>query len=143
MAKALTTNKHLKELSLTDNALCDDGIQHLAHTLRVNQGLKKLHVDSCGMTDVGFECLAKSLQYNNVLNELCVSNMIISDNQNRLTDTIVPVLTECLQNNHALTKLELPKNLEPSTASIEKAVNDVRERSGLPFIKVIGMSIYL
>ena len=142
LAEALTTNEHLKELILTDNALCDDGIQHLAHALRVNQRLEILHVDSCGMTDVGLENLARSLQYNNILNILYVSN-IDDDNPNRLTDTIVPVLAECLQNNHTLTWLQLPKNLESSTASIEKAVNDVRERSGLPFIGVTGMSIPL
>ena len=38
LAEALTTNKHLEQLGVSDNALCDDGIQHLAHALRVNQG---------------------------------------------------------------------------------------------------------
>ena len=64
-------------------------------------------------------------------------------NLNRLTEKIVPVLTECFQNNHTLTKLELPKNLKSSTTSIEKAVNGVRKRSGLPLIKVTGMSVTL
>ena len=137
LAEALTTNKHLEVLSISDNALCDDGIQHLAHALRVNQGLKVLFLVSCGMTDVGLECLAKSLQHNNVLKTLLLSNF--SNNLNRLTEKIIPVLTECLQNNHTLTWLELPKNLESSTTSIEEAVNDVRKRSGLPLIKVTGM----
>jgi hypothetical protein len=96
---------------------------------------------SCGMTDVGLECLVKSLQHNNVLNELNVGNL--GSNPNRLTEKIVPVLTECLQNNHTLTWLWLPGNLESSTASIEEAVNDVRKRNGLPFIKVEGRSIPL
>ena len=140
LAEALTTNKHLEELDVSYNALCDDGIQHLAHALSVNQGLKQLSLISCGMTDVGLECLAKSLQHNNVLNQLQVWNFInISDNTNRITEKIVPVLTECLQNNHTLTWLELPKNLESSTTSIEEAVNDVRKRSGLPLIEVTGM----
>ena len=142
LAEALTTNKHLKVLSISGNAVCDDGIQYLAHALRVNQGLKELSLNNCGMTDVGLECLVKSLQYNSILNKLYASN-IDNYNPNRLTEAIVPVLTECLQNNHSLTWLQLPKNLESSTASIEKAVNDVRERSGLPFIKVESMSKYL
>ena len=141
LAEALTTNKHLKVLSLSDNALCDDGIQHLAHALRVNQGLKELRLISCGMTDVGLECLVKSLQHNNVLNRLYVSNF--SHNHNRLTEKIVPVLTECLQNNHSLTRLWLPENLRSSTTSIEEAVNDVRKRNGLPFIEVRGRSIHV
>ena len=143
LAEALTTNKHLELLSVSDNALCDDGIQHLAHALRVNQGLKNLKLWSCGMTDVGLECLAKSLLYNNVLTKLDIGNGYNANNPNRLTEKIVPVLTECLQNNHTLTELWLPGNLKSSIASIEKAVNDVRKRSGLSLIIVIGMSVPL
>ena len=143
LAEALTTNKYLEQLGVGDNALCDDGIQHLAYALRVNQGLNDLYLWSCGMTDVGLECLAKSLQHNNVLTELDISNLSSANYPNRLTEKIVPVLTECLQNNHTLTELQLPQNLGSSTASIEKAVNDVRKRSGLPLIKVIGMSVPL
>ena len=141
LAEALTTNKHLEKLNISDNALCDDGIQHLAHALRVNQGLKTLFLVSCGMTDMGLECLAKSLQDNSVLNQLYVYNL--GSNPNRITEKIVPVLIECLQNNHTLTELELPLNLESSTTSIEEAVNDVRKRSGLPLIKVTGMYVPL
>ena len=141
LAEALATNKHLEVLSISNNVLCDDGIRHLAHALRVNQGLKELRLESCGMTDVGLESLAKSLQYNNVLNELHVWNF--DTNPNRITEKIVPVLTKCLQNNHTLTKLELPLNLESSTTSIVEAVNDVRKRSGLPLIIVTGMYVPL
>ena len=141
LAEALTTNKHLEILNISNNALCDDGIQHLAHALRVNQGLKTLWLMSCGMTDVGLECLAKSLQHTNVLTQLRVWNL--SSNPNSITDKIVPVLTECLQNNHTLTELWLPKNLKSSTTSIEEVVNDVRKRSGLPLIEVTGMYVRL
>ena len=143
LAEALTTNKHLELLDISDNALCDDGIQHLAHALRVNQGLKDLYLWSSGVTDVGLECLAKSLQHNNVLTEVNMCNVSGVKYPNRLTEKIVRVLTECLQNNHTLTVLKLPLNLRSSTASIEKAVSDVRKRSGLPLIKVIGMSVPL
>ena len=138
LAETLTTNNHLKRLNVSENALCDDGIQHLAHALRVNQGLKVLYLMSCGMTDVGLECLAKSLQHNNVLTSLYVHNGYNPNYPNRLTEMIVPVLTECLQNNHTLSELWLPGNLRSSTASVEKAVNDVRKRSGLPLITVSG-----
>ena len=142
LAEALTTNKHLEVLDISGNALYDDGIKYLASALRVNQSLKRLTLMDCGMTDVGLECLAKSLQHNNVLNQLYVWN-VTKKNPNRITEKIVPVLTECLQNNHTLTKLVLPKNLESSTTSIEEAVNDVRKRSGLPLIKVTGMYVPL
>ena len=141
LAEALTTNKHLEELCISDNALCDDSIQHLAHALRVNQGLKELDLVSCGMIDVGLECLAKSLQHNNVLIQLHVWNIYnIENDANRITEKIVSVLTECLQNNHTLTELKLPKNLKSSTTSIEEAVNGVRKRSGLPLIEVKGIA---
>ena len=143
LAEALTTNKHLEMLCITDNALCDDGIQHLAHALRVNQGLKEVWLMSCGMTDVGLECLAKSLQHNNVLIELQVWNFG-KHNPNRITEKIVPVLTECLQINYTLTNLVLPKNLESSTTSIKKAVNVVRRRRLLLLpIEVSGMYVPL
>ena len=128
-------------MNLCDNTLYDDGVQHLAHALRVNQGLKELNLMSCGLTDVGLKCLAESLQHNNVLNKLFVCN--ISGNPNRITEMIVPVLTECLQNSHTLTELVLPENLKSSATSIEEAVSDVRKRSGLPFIEVDGRSIPL
>ena len=94
------------------------------------------------MTDVELECLAKSLQHDKVLTELYIN---MAKNSNRLTEKIVPVLTECLQNNHTLTELGLPLNLESSTAttSIEIVVSDVRKRRGLPLIEVTGMSVPL
>ena len=143
LAEALITNKHLELLSVSGNALCDDGIQYIAHALRVNQGLKHLDLWSCGMTDVGLECLAKSLQLNNVLTRLYVYNVSGANYPNRLTEKIVPVLTECLQNNHTLTELWFPGSLRSSIAIIEKAVSDVRKRSELPPIKVTGMSVPL
>ena len=136
MAEALATNKYLKELYLLNNALCDAGIHCLANALRVNQGLKELSLVGCHMSDMGLEHVAKSLQHNNVLNKIYVWNDGI--HSNRTTTKITPVLTECLQNNYSLTELWLPKNLQSSTASIEKAVNDVRKRSGLPLISVTG-----
>ena len=141
LAEALTTNKHLELLSISDNALCDDGIQHIAQALRVNQSLKFLDLMSCGMTDVGFECLVKSLQDNKVLNELYVHNsrtVAASPTLNRITEKIVTVLTECLQNNNSLIMLGLPQNVKSSTTSIQDAVSDVRKRSGMALIKGIS-----
>ena len=140
MAEALTTNKHLEELSISDNALGDDGILHLAYALRVNQSLKRLWLVSCGMTDMGLTYLAWLLQHNNALKQLDVYNFR-GDNANRLTKRIVPVLTECLQNNHSLTRLELPVNLESFATSIENTINGARKRNGLPLIKVEGMTL--
>ena len=139
LAKALATNTHLKELYIGDNAVCDDGTQYLANALRVNRGLKMLDMGDCGMTDVGLTCLAKSLQ-NNLLNRVLLWNFSSNSNTpNIITEEIVPALTDCLKNNNNLIRLELPRNLKSSTASIEKAANNVRKRNGLPLITVSGM----
>ena len=76
--------------------------------------------------------------------ELCLTTLDISNgyganNPNRLTEKIIPVLTECLQNNLTLIELKIPKNLQSSTTSIKKAVNGVRNRNGLPCIEVKGI----
>ena len=93
------------------------------------------------MSDVGLEYLAKSLQHK-ALNRLNLFNNV--NTKNKLTEKAVPVLTECLKYNHTLTELVLPKNLGSSTCtSLAKAVNDARNRRGLPLINVTGMSVSL
>ena len=91
------------------------------------------------MTDMGLKCIVKSLQHNIVLYKLSIG---YTTNRN-ITKKIVPVLTECLQKNHTLTQLQLPMNLQSSGISIEKAVNDIRKRNGLPLIQVQGVSVYI
>ena len=142
LAEALTTNKHLEELNISSNPLCDDGIQHLAHALRVNHHLKRLDLGNCGFTDVALECLSNSIRDNKSLNTLNVVNLA-DRNKNLITEKIVPVLIECLQNNHTLTMLYLPDNLESYTTGIQKAVNDVRKRNGLPLIQVHDLFSFL
>lgn len=119
MADALTTNRHLEELILSNNRLRDDGIEHLACCLRTNQALKKLYLSNCDMTDVGLECLATSLQCNSAMNDLRLFNYYNSVRDgwpNKFTERIVPVLIKCFQNNCTLTKLGLPMSLESSIA---------------------------
>ena len=98
----------------------------------------KVDLMGVNLTDVGLECLAKSLQQNKFLIELDLCNAYHAKSPNRLTEKIIPILTECLQNNCTLTKLELPRNLQSSKMSIEEAINNVREKSRLPLIEVKG-----
>ena len=137
LAKALTANTHLEELNISGNALCDDGIQHLAHALKVNRHLKTLLLVNCSITDNGFQYLAEAIQDNRGLSTLFVHNCLFSKTRNLISETIIPILIECLQNNHTLTKLWLPHKLKSSTSDIEEAINDVRKRSGLPLVEVI------
>ena len=89
---SLTTNVHLEELNISENALCDYGIQHLVHALRVNQGLKRLSLVNCFITDNGLQYLAEAIQDNHSLSTLFVHNCLFS---NLISETIIPVLVEC------------------------------------------------
>ena len=134
LAEALSTNRHLEELNINYNAMCDDGIQHLAQALQVNQCLKVLYMRDCGMTDMGLKHLATSLIHNTSLTTLVLEKIDLRTSLN--TILMVPFLIRCLKRNLTLTKLGLPENLISPTTSIEEAVNDVREKRGLPFIKI-------
>ena len=139
LAQTLTANKYLAELNISQNALDDNGIQYLAYALTDNQSLKRLDLVNCGMTDTGLKCLAKCLQDNVVLKKLKVYSYSNKDYQNKITENVVPVLTEYLQKVHTLTELCLPMSLRSSITTIEETVSNARKRNGLPFIEVLGM----
>ena len=138
LAEALTTKTHLEELNISVNELGDDGIRHVARALQVNQQLKKIELANCSITDTGLQYLTKAIQVNHVLKILTVHNQYYYT-KNTITENIIPVLIECLQNNHTLTELYLPVDLISSISTINKAVNETRKRSGLPLIEVEGM----
>ena len=140
LSEALATNTQLEELNVSGNALQDDGIQHLAHALQSNQHLKKLDVGSCNLSDNRFRYLACAIQNNNILNSLSVHNPY-NETKNLITEAIIPVLIECLQNN-TLTWLCLSQNLESSVMDINEAVNNTRRRNGQPCIIVESMPDY-
>ena len=138
LANAISANEHLEELNISKNALCDDGIQHLAQALQVNQCLKVLYICNSSMTDMGLEHLATSLIHNTSLTTLVLNNTDTDCWSNMFTDEIAPFLTDCLKRNLTLIKLKLQWNFWSPTTSIEKAVNDIRKKRGLPFIQVSG-----
>ena len=139
LAEALATNKHLEVLNISNNPLCDDGIQCLAQALPVNHYLKVLCLNSCGITDVGLEYLAKSIQHNSGLNTLSITNLAGYDERSTWHlrgSRLFLVLIECLPNNKTLTSLTLSCVLGSFVTAIEEAVNDVREQRGLPLLTV-------
>ena len=80
--------------------------------------------------------LLKALQHNHGLTELQIFR------NSALTERIVSVLIEYLTNNHSLVGLWLPGQLESACCdlAIEKAVNDVRKKNGLPLIEVRSLN---
>ena len=69
LAEALTTNKHLEELNISDNPLEGDDIQQLTHALSANQGVKKLYIQNCEITSLS-ESFAEALATNEHLEVL-------------------------------------------------------------------------
>ena len=140
LTSALSTNPVLEILDLGCNALCDEGIQHLACALKLNHNLKLLKLVACGMTDMGLECLARSLQHNKSLEVLEIWNDLVILYENIITEKGASVLIECLKKNQSLLKLVLPADFKYTSCTMQEAVNEARMRRKLPLIKVTGGS---
>ena len=101
------------KLNISDNALCNGGIQHLAHTLQVDQYLKRLDLANWSLTDNGLQFLAKAIQDNHTVNALFLHNSPRKFENLITENNIIPILIE-LQSNNTLTELYLPDNFELS-----------------------------
>ena len=158
LAEALTINKHLEALDISGNELCDNSIEHLAHALGINHNVKKLSLNDCRLTSWSAKSFAELLTTNKYLEELDVSNNALDGDSIRclihalqvnqklkslkmydypMTESGLECLAKCLQNNHNLTELVVPcTSSSSSLVNIEKAINDVRMKNGLPIISI-------
>ena len=116
----LLINKHntMESLNLSNNALCDSGIQNLCQAFRINQALKVIDICNCGIQSVGLECLAYSLEVNTSIEELFLYNFVDESEPNLLTENVIPVLIEHLSRNDTLSYLVLPMELEMHVTTI-------------------------
>ena len=99
LAEALTTNKHLEELDISENVLDNGCIKCLAHTLNVDQCLKKLHVRKCSITILN-KNLTDALAKSKHLEELDIS-------ENELGDGCIKCLARILNVSQCLKKLHV------------------------------------
>ena len=131
LAEALTTNKYLKVLDISNNSLCD--VQHLAHALRVNQGLKILYLCRCSLTSMSAKSLAEALTTNKYLENLNI-------NGNPLCDDGIQYLAQALQVNHYLKELDLG-DCGITNIGLEYLVKSIQDNNGLntlSFTKLAG-----
>ena len=116
LAEALTTNKHLQVLDISNNPLCDDGIQYLARALGVNQGLKVLSLQNCSLTSMSADSLAGALITNTHLEVLTMSN-------NPLCNDGIQHLAHALRVNQGLKSMNLQRcNLSSLSESFAEAL---------------------
>ncbi|XP_072894196.1 NACHT, LRR and PYD domains-containing protein 3-like isoform X2 [Hemitrygon akajei] len=92
LAFALSTNRSLTELDLTDNALGDSGVKLVSAALKNSEcKIQKLGLTRVSLTDSGAEDLASALSTNRSLTELDLSD-------NKLGDSGVKLVSEALRN---------------------------------------------
>ena len=72
LAEAFSTNKHLEELYISNNALQNDSIDHLTRVIGDNQCLKKLYLQNCSIIPIT-EGFAAALANKEHLEELNIS----------------------------------------------------------------------
>jgi Ran GTPase-activating protein (RanGAP) involved in mRNA processing and transport len=100
--KLLNNNNTLKILNLGKNGITDDGARELAEMLKKNQTLTELYLGENEISDIGVKLLAKSIEkYNTTLE-------ILSLTSNRMvTNRCVNYLHEMIMHNNTLKQLLL------------------------------------
>jgi hypothetical protein len=73
IAESLENNSSLRELDLSDNLICEDGVSALATVLRhPNFALTSLHINENTIGDIGINALTDALLHNSMLKELSI-----------------------------------------------------------------------
>lgn len=103
VAEMLSTNRRLRELWLTSNAIGDTGAAELATALLKNNNLRKLSVQDMSIGDVGGAALADALHENTALQHLKLV-------ANSIGDHGAIALAKGLKNNSGLVSLDLSIN---------------------------------
>ena len=114
LAVALRENKTLKELSLTNNQVCDEGIRFLSETLAYhNSTLTTLGLGSNDATDTGARYLSQILRTNQTLEILTLP-------QNQITNQGIELLMDALsRSNRGLRILNVSSNTLVNDGCVE------------------------
>ena len=156
LAKVLRENATLKEVSLANNHVCDEGIRFLAESLAYhNSTLTTLGLGSNDITDAGAEYLAQILAVNQTLHILTLQQNQIGNHgmalmmkalarSNRslttlnvssnelITDECVESVITMLNGNRVLRELYLTK-CGLSSASVKKMQQTTKSKKGFSF----------
>jgi Ran GTPase-activating protein (RanGAP) involved in mRNA processing and transport len=103
IAKALTVNKSLSDLSLRSCRLNTEGIKLIATALSKNSTLKRLNLSTTQIDNEGLEALSRAVQENESLVSLDLS-------WNKIESPNLSPLSEALKVNKTLESLDLTQN---------------------------------
>ena len=92
------------------------------------------------MTDIGLQHIVNSLQQNTSLTALKVYNFLHREHPNRMTEKgdAIQYLFSCLKKRPTPLTLVLPMDFESSVTDIQQDINDVRMKSEMAAIKILG-----
>ena len=79
LGRALSVNRSLEELTISNTNIGDEGVAHIANALQTNTTMKVLNVEHCGMSCKGAESLARALSVNSSLKMLYLSGNKVGD----------------------------------------------------------------
>ncbi|CAF3315341.1 unnamed protein product [Rotaria socialis] len=122
-------NSSLKELSLNNNGITDDGAEQLANMLKHNRSLIKVWIIKNCIKDRGIQSLARDVTNNNTLQLLS-----LIWNQFKTSET-VNVIIQMLEINQTLTRFEV--NGQSLSSRDLKRLKDFVRTSGC-----IGLTIH-
>jgi Ran GTPase-activating protein (RanGAP) involved in mRNA processing and transport len=97
---ALTSNTSLLKINLPDNNISDEGVRHLAGSLKVNNTLRCINLSENHISKAGAKFLAEALMVNKMLENLYL-------NSNKIGDEGVRSLAMALQVNSTLKLIDL------------------------------------
>jgi Ran GTPase-activating protein (RanGAP) involved in mRNA processing and transport len=137
IAESLENNSSLRELDLSDNLICEDGVSALCNVLRhPNSVLKILDIRNNSIRDIGVMALSTVLRHpNSKLERLDISDNVIGD-------IGINALTDALINNSMLKELTIEENPDVTPAGWMNFAAVLRNpTSALEFIEASHDSI--
>jgi hypothetical protein len=137
IAESLENNSSLRELDLSDNLICEDGVSALCNVLRhPNSVLKILDIRNNSIRDIGVMALSTVLRHpNSKLERLDISDNVIGD-------IGINALTDALINNSMLKELTIEENPDVTPAGWMNFAAVLRNpTSALEFIEASHNSI--
>ena len=128
MAKAISKNKTIKVIDLSENKIKPQGVKHSANALKENNTLQSLYLSGNNIGDEGAEYIANMLAVNKTLQKISLNNINITNkgaqslaaslvvstgtrvvwlNGNKIGNSGAKKLLEALESNHNIETLDL------------------------------------
>ena len=123
-------------MQIDRNEITEKGASYIAEALRTTRALRKLSLRSNPIGDEGLQYIAEALIINTSLIELDLTGCYLS-----ITEENGPTLTEMLQRNKTLRKLNLSWNRAISGNQTSFIIESLKKNTTLKTLDLIGCSI--